>query len=52
MVQRAKRLWLHPARWRRQGRAGLATLAEGQKIQFEIARDRGKESAANLSLIA
>jgi cold shock protein len=33
-------------------RAGLATLAEGQKIQFEIARDRGKESAANLSLIA
>ncbi|HYM03893.1 MAG TPA: cold-shock protein [Stellaceae bacterium] len=32
-------------------RAGLSSLAEGQKIKYEIAQDRGKESAANLSLI-
>lgn len=31
-------------------RAGLNSLAEGQKIKYEIAQDRGKESAANLSL--
>jgi len=31
-------------------RAGLGTLNEGQKVKYEIARDRGKESAANLSL--
>jgi cold shock protein len=30
-------------------RAGMGTLNEGQKISFEIARDRGKESAANLA---
>jgi cold shock protein len=29
-------------------RAGLGTLKEGQKISYEIARDRGKEAAANL----
>jgi len=28
--------------------AGLGTLNEGQKVSYEIARDRGKESAANL----
>jgi CspA family cold shock protein len=32
-------------------RAGLPTISEGQKVQYEIARDRGKESAANLSLV-
>jgi CspA family cold shock protein len=32
-------------------RAGLSSLNEGQKIQYEIARDRGKESAANLTLV-
>jgi CspA family cold shock protein len=32
-------------------RAGLSSLKEGQKIKYEIARDRGKESAANLSLV-
>ena len=32
-------------------RAGLASLNEGQKIQYEIARDRGKEAAANLILV-
>jgi CspA family cold shock protein len=32
-------------------RAGLTSLQEGQKLNYEIARDRGKESAANLSLI-
>ena len=31
-------------------RAGLATLNEGQKVKYDIARDRGKEAAANLSL--
>jgi CspA family cold shock protein len=31
-------------------RAGLGTLNEGQKVSYEIARDRGKESAANLAL--
>ena len=31
-------------------RAGLSSLKEGQKINYEIARERGKESAANLSL--
>jgi cold shock protein len=31
-------------------RAGLGGLNEGQKVKFEIARDRGKEAAANLSL--
>ncbi len=31
-------------------RAGLGTLAEGQRVKYDIARDRGKEAAANLSL--
>ena len=31
-------------------RAGLGSLNEGQKITYEITRERGKESAANLSL--
>ena len=31
-------------------RAGLGSLNEGQRVNYEIARDRGKESAANLSL--
>ena len=31
-------------------RAGLGTLKEGQKVNFEIAKDRGKESATNLTL--
>jgi len=30
-------------------RAGMGTLNEGQKISYDIARDRGKESAANLA---
>ena len=29
-------------------RAGLGTLAEGQKLSYEVARERGKEAAANL----
>jgi len=32
-------------------RAGLGGLNEGQKVQYEIAMDRGKASAANLSLV-
>ena len=32
-------------------RAGLSSLKEGQKIKYEIARERGKESAANLSMV-
>ncbi len=31
-------------------RAGLGTLNEGQKVSYDIARDRGKEAAANLAL--
>jgi len=31
-------------------RAGLDTLNEGQKVKYEIARDRGKDAAANLAL--
>jgi CspA family cold shock protein len=31
-------------------RAGLGMLNEGQKVSYEIQSDRGKESAANLSL--
>jgi CspA family cold shock protein len=31
-------------------RAGLGTLNEGQKVNFDVARDRGKEAAANLTV--
>jgi len=31
--------------------AGLGSLKEGQKIKYEVARDRGKDSAVNLSLV-
>ncbi len=31
-------------------RAGLGSLNEGQKVKYEVARDRGKDAAANLSL--
>jgi len=31
-------------------RAGLGTLNEGQKVQYEVVRDRGKEAAGNLAL--
>lgn len=31
-------------------RAGLGTLTEGQKVSYDVARDRGKEAAANLAL--
>ena len=31
-------------------RAGLATLNEGQNVEFEIEDNRGKQSAANLKL--
>ena len=30
--------------------AGLNGLDEGQKVTYEVARDRGKEAAANLRL--
>ena len=32
-------------------RAGLSSLKEGQKVNYEVARDRGKDLAANLSLV-
>jgi cold shock protein len=32
-------------------RAGLGSLNEGQKVKYEIAVDRGKESAADLQLV-
>lgn len=31
-------------------RAGLGSLHEGQRIKYELAPNRGKEAAANLSL--
>ncbi|MCB1532315.1 MAG: cold-shock protein [Alphaproteobacteria bacterium] len=31
--------------------AGLSGLAEGQKIQFELQENRGKQSAANLQVV-
>jgi len=31
--------------------AGLGSLNEGQKVKYDIAADRGKESAANLQLV-
>ena len=31
-------------------RANMGTLKEGQKLSYEIARDRGKESATNLTV--
>ena len=31
-------------------RAGLGSLNEGQKVKYEIAKDRGKDAAANLQL--
>jgi len=33
-------------------KAGLSSLNEGQKISYEIATNKGKESAANLKLSA
>src|SRR4029079_6290146 len=33
-------------------RAGLSSLKEGQKIKYEVARDRGHDSAATLSLVS
>ena len=30
-------------------RAGMSTLKEGQKVSYEIQRDRGKEAATNLT---
>lgn len=32
-------------------KAGIPGLAEGQKIQFEIITDRGKQAAGNLELV-
>ena len=31
-------------------RAGLSTLNEGQKVEYDIISDRGKESASNLKV--
>ena len=31
-------------------RAGLSTLNEGERVSFDIARERGKTNAANLKL--
>ncbi|MDE3059903.1 MAG: cold-shock protein [Pseudomonadota bacterium] len=33
-------------------RAGFGSLAEGQRISYELATSRGKTSAANLKLVA
>ncbi len=33
-------------------RAGLTTLAEGQKISYELATEKGKTSAVNLKTAA
>jgi cold shock protein len=31
-------------------RAGLSSLQEGQRVQFEVVTERGKQAAGNLSL--
>ena len=31
-------------------RAGIGTLNEGQRVKYDIARDRGKDAAVNVSL--
>ena len=31
-------------------RAGLGTLAEGQKVTYEVMNERGKEAAGNLKV--
>lgn len=31
-------------------RSGLVSLAEGQRVKFEVAREAGKESAVQLSV--
>ena len=33
-------------------RAGLNTLAEGQKVSYELATNKGRTSAANLKLVS
>lgn len=33
-------------------KAGMKSLQEGQRIQYEIASDRGRESAVNLVTVA
>lgn len=32
-------------------RAGMSALQDGQKIEYEVARERGRESAADLKSI-
>ena len=32
-------------------RAGIPALREGQKVQFEVTTERGKQAAANIKLI-
>ncbi len=32
-------------------KAGLKTLVEGQKVEFEVQENRGKEAAANLRVV-
>jgi CspA family cold shock protein len=32
-------------------RAGLRSLGEGQKVQFDVLNERGKQAAGNLSLV-
>ncbi len=53
-------LRIHPADRRLEGRvrahqrgrerAGMRTLMEGQKVNFEVITERGKQAAGNLSL--
>ena len=31
-------------------RSGIGSLAEGQRVRYDVVTDRGKEAAANLSL--
>jgi CspA family cold shock protein len=32
-------------------RAGLSNLAEGQRVSFEVQKERGKEAATNLRVL-
>jgi hypothetical protein len=59
VVQRPKRLWLHSARYWRQGRVcpylsrregGAKWLPDGAKITYDVVPNKGKESAENLKV--
>jgi CspA family cold shock protein len=44
----SRRVFLHVSALER---AGLVTLAGGQRVNYELVHERGRESVANLSVI-